>query len=466
MPTFADARAGTARADLTPDWPVMLAGFGQRTQPATTVHDPVFGKALYLEDAGERMLILTTDLLSIPLQIGRPVAAGIAAGTGLAVRQICICASHTHSAPNPGYAGDGAIGIERYEAHLIQALTALGIAAVRAARPARLRRGVGEADIFYNRRTHGRPNRVDRRVPVLVADDAATGMPHAVLFGAGCHPTVLGWDNMAISADFTGCAQAAIERELPGATALFFNTAQGNIIPITSPRYDALDPRGYCGGNWATALGLGEMLAAAVLRTAAAAAATPPALASRRRDLALLPFFGRMDHATAEAELAGHRAVIAAELGTDFETAHPAGQLWSHASARVIEEAMAEPRMRRLMIACCYSRALIARLRMPTAPPPFEVPVQVLRLAGFTFLALPGEVLTESGTAWSALADGDDAFVIAMANSHHRYLPGRVHFDEPDATNRYETASAGLEPAAMDRLYAAAADMLAGMPAD
>ena len=95
MPTFADARAGTARADLTPDWPVMLAGFGQRTQPATTVHDSVFGKALYLEDAGERMLILTTDLLSIPFQVGRTVAAGITAGTGLAVRQICICASHT-----------------------------------------------------------------------------------------------------------------------------------------------------------------------------------------------------------------------------------------------------------------------------------------------------------------------------------------------------------------------------------
>lgn len=456
--------AGTARADLSPDWPVMLAGFGQRTRPATEVHDPVLGKALYLEDSVERTLIVTTDLLSIPFQVGQAAAAGIAAATGLQVRQICLCASHTHSAPNPGYAGDGAIGIERYEAFLIQALIGLGTAAVQGARPCRLRRAVGEADIFYNRRTHGRPNRADRRVPVLIADDAATGQPTAVLFGAGCHPTVLGWDNMAISADFTGCAQAAIERELPGAIALFFNTAQGNIIPITSPRFDALDPRGYCCGNFATALGLGEMLAAAVLRAAAAATPAAPALATRRRDLALLPFFGRMDHPTAEAALARHRGTIAEELGADFETAFPAGQLWSDTSARVIGEAMDEPRMRRLMIACCYYRALIARLRMPAAPQPFQVPVQVLRLAGFTFLALPGEVLTESGGEWSDLA-GADAFIIAMANSHHRYLPGRIHFDEPDATNRYETASAGLEAAAMDRLYAAAADILGEMQA-
>lgn len=457
--------AGTARVDITPDWPVMLAGFGQRTEPATDAHDPVFGKALYLENNGERMLIITTDLLSIPRQVGEGVAAGVGATTGLAARQICVCASHTHSAPTPGYLGDGAIGVERYEAFLILALTGLGIAAVQATRPCRLRSGIGESDIFYNRRTHGSPNRVDRRVPVVVVDDAATGRPYAVLFGAGCHPTVLGWDNMRISADFTGCAQAAIERALPDATALFFNTAQGNIIPITSPRFDALDPRGYCGGNWATALGLGEMLAAAVLRAAAAAAPVDAALASRRRDLALLPYFYRMDHATAETELALHRGVIAEELGDDFETACPAGQLWSHASRRVIAEMMDEARMRRLMIACCYSRALIARLRMPAEPPPFQVPVQVLRLAGFTFLTLPGEVLTESGTEWSALAGDEHAFVIALANSHHRYLPGRVHFDETDAVNRYETASAGLEAAAMDRCYGAAAEMLAEITA-
>jgi len=451
--------AGTARTDLTPDWPVMLAGFGQRTEPATAVHDIIQGKALYLQNAGERMLVITTDLLSIPRQVGQPVAAAVAAATGMAVRQIMLCASHTHSAPNPGYAGDDAIGVERFEAALVAKLTALGIAAVAAGRPARLRSAIGEADIFFNRRSHEIPNRVDRRVPVVLAE-AADGAPIAVLFGAACHPTVMGWDNMQISADFTGQAQAAIERALPGATALFMNLAQGNIIPITSPRFDALDPRGYCGGTWAMAADLGERLASAVLAAVSRAAAVEPGLAANRTDLSLLPFHAHLDHATAADQLAGHTAIIAEELGADFETRLPWNHLWSHASRRVIDTAMDEPRMRRLMIACCYYRALLARLRMPEHAAPVPVPVQLLHLAGLKLLALPGEILVETGAEWAQIAGGERAFIVSCANSHSRYIPGSVHFNEPNAANRYETASAGLEATAMDAILAAATRMM------
>jgi hypothetical protein len=450
-------RAGTARVDLTPDWPVMLAGFGQRTEPATTVHDPVQGKALYLEEDGERLVIVTTDLLSIPSQVGTPVAEAIAAATGMAVRQIMLCASHTHSAPNPGYAGDGAIGVERYQAYLIERLTALGIAAAAGARPARLRAAIGSADIFYNRRAVS-AERIDPRVPVVVAE-TPQGAPLAVLFGAACHPTVMGWDNMAISADFTGVAQAAVERSLPGATAMFMNLAQGNIITITSPRFDALDPRGYCGGTWDMAGRLGERLAASVLAGIAAATPVEAGLGSHRTELALLPYFGHVGHAEAATRLAEQTALIAAELGDDFETRFPWNHLWSHASRRVIEEAMDEPRMRRLMIACCYYRAYLARLRVPEAPLRLPAPVQMLRFAGLTVLALPGEVLVETGEAWTRDA-GEGALIVACANAHYRYLPGRIHFDEPDAVNRYETASAGLEAAAMDKMFEAARVML------
>ena len=456
-----DMLAGCARVDITPSWPVMLAGFGQRTEPAVAAHDPVQGKALYLAEGSEQLLIITTDLSNIPRQVGSPVAAAIAAATGLAVRQICVCASHTHSAPNPAYADDGAIGVERDQAFLVEALVAVGIAAVRAARPARIRSGVGAADIFFNRRTNGMPNRVDRRVPVLLAEDARSGEIFAVLFGAGCHPTVMGWDNMQISADFAGCAQTAIEHALPGATALFINLAQGNIIPVTSPRFDALDPRGYCGGTWAMAQSLGDTLADEVLRVCRSAAPVRAlGLDARRTDLALMPYFGHLSHAEAETELARNRAIIATELGDDFDRRFPPGHLWSHASRHVIAEAMEEPRMRRLMIACCYYRAQIARLRMPAQAAPLEAPVQLLRVAGFIFLALPGEILVESGEEWSRLAGGDQAFIIAIANSHFRYIPGTSHFNEVNALNRYETASAGLEGAALDQIFATAAAML------
>jgi hypothetical protein len=453
-------RAGVARIDLTPDWPVMLAGFGQRTAPAMRAHDPVRGKALYLEEGGERLLVVTADLLCIPGQVGQPVAEAIAAATGMAVRQVMLCASHTHSAPNPSYANDGAIGVERFAAWVVERLVALGIAAARSARPAQLRAGLGAADIFFNRRNPATPNRVDRRVPVVVAE-AADGAILGVLFGAACHPTVLGWDNMEMSADFTGAAQDAVEAALPGAVALFMNLAQGNIIPITAPRFDALDPRGYCGGSWAMADELGRRLAGSVLASVAAATPVGAGPAARRTDLQLFPYFAAIGHDEAAALLAEQKALIAAELGADFESRFPPGHLWSHASRRVIAEAMDEPRMRRLMIACCYYRAFLTRLGMPARAEPVAAPVQVARLGGFTLLALPGEVLVETGEEWAGVAGGAHAFIVACANAHHRYLPGRFHFDEPDAANRYETASAGLEIDAMDRMFDAARRMLA-----
>ena len=63
---MATSRAGTARVDITPDWPVMMAGFGQRTQPSQGVLDRIFVKALFLDDGENRLLLITADLISTP----------------------------------------------------------------------------------------------------------------------------------------------------------------------------------------------------------------------------------------------------------------------------------------------------------------------------------------------------------------------------------------------------------------
>ncbi len=324
------AIAGTARIDITPDWPVMLAGFGQRTSPGTGIHDRIFAKALYLSNGEDRLLIITTDLLCIPAPLARAVIAALGPLTGLAQDQICLCASHTHSAPLPVDAGDGAIGIARYAPFLRGALVDVGAAAIAAARQSRLRSGVGEVDLFLNRRTRGNPNIVDPRVAVLAVDDAASGAPVAVLFGVGCHPVTMGWDNMQISADFPGCAQHAIEAALPGVNALFFNTTEGNVIPRTSPNLDALDPRGYCGGGFENSVRIGEAIAGEVLRTRDA---SPPrevlSLHSQRSELQIMPNNGGLDAVAAANRLTEVRATLREFLGSDFEASVAPAQLWS-----------------------------------------------------------------------------------------------------------------------------------------
>jgi hypothetical protein len=456
--------AGTARSNITPDWPVMLAGFGQRTTPSSGINDPIFAKALYLVSGANALLIVTADLLCIPAPLGRAVISAVAAQTGLAPEQVCVCASHTHSAPMPVDAHDGATGIERYAVFVERSLIDVAVAARAAARPCRLRSGVGHTDVFLNRRTRGNPNVVDPRVAVLAVDAAETGAPIAVLFGVGCHPVTMGWDNMRISGDFPGHAQQRIEAALPGVNALFFNTTEGNVIPRTSPNLDALDPRGYCGGGYADTVAIGAAIAAEVLRVRDESPTVDRlALDARRSDLRILPNNAALDAPTAAARLAEARGTLQEFLGVDFEAAVPPSRLWSAASQRVIDADLSEADMRRLMIACCFYLGLRQRLERGASPRPVEVPVQVMRINDFELLALPGEVLVEVGQEWSRRAGSTTAFIVGLANAHLRYLPSAAHFDEAQASVRYETVTAGLEPNGVEQALDAAVQLRSAM---
>ncbi|MBX3705528.1 MAG: hypothetical protein KF911_02760 [Pseudomonadales bacterium] len=460
-------RAGTARRDTTPAWPVLQGGYGQRQTPSTGVLDRIFTKALYLEYGDDldrtagRILLITADLICIPEPLGERVRDGIAVRTGLDPAQICICASHTHSAPVPWDPGGTAPGIAAWIPALIEAMIDAGSAAMRDIQAVRMRTGIGRFDLLCNRWTRGRPNTVDPRVPVVVLDRAVDGQPAAVLFGAGCHPVTLGWDSLGISGDFPGRAQARIERTLGVPCALFFNTTEGDVIPATSQNRDALDPRGYCGGTTADTDIMAEALAGTVCSVVRdAAPATHPFTAAAMTRIEVRAAGGELDDVSAQARLQAARRVLAGALGDDFETRIAPGALWAAASAAVIAADLGEPAMRQLMIACCHYLGLIGR-RAGHVPRTIELPVQTLIIGPFVFAALPGEVLVEVGTAWRRQTDSDAAFVIALANAHYRYLPLAARFAVPDAAEHYETVTAGLERNAVDRALVAAHGLLA-----
>lgn len=462
--------AAAASIDITPTWPVMQGGFGQRTTPSEGVLDPVHAKALYVAGSGPAMdavLIITADLICIPRPLAVPVVAEIAQATGLAPRQVCLCASHTHSGPLPWDAG-GAPGVAQYSAFLRTALVDVALRAFRSARPARVGSGVGQLDIFLNRRTRGTPNIVDERVAVLRVQAVEDGADIAVLFGVGCHPVTLGWDNPLISGDFPGAAQRIIEGALAGApdgtsegvVALFFNSTEGNVVPVTSPNRDALDPRGYHGGTPADVETIGRAVADEVLRVLPGIPLSGTVhVGAAREELALPARNAAFDEAGARERLARADAVLAAELGADF-AARANGYLWALASRHVLAHDSSEDDMRRLMIACCEHLGLSARVAHGKALPPAQVPVQVLRIHDLELLALPGEVLVEVGQAWSRAAGHGKAFVVGLANAHLRYLPAAAHFAEPEAGVRYETVTAGLEAGGVEVALAAAANML------
>lgn len=222
--------------------------------------------------------------------------------------------------------------------------------------------GVGHVDVFFNRRTRGNPNLVDPRVGVLDVRAIGERRPHTVVFGVGCHPVTLGWDNQMISGDFPGVAQRLVEADAGIDTAMFFNTTEANVIPVTSPDSDALDPRGYCGGSPNDATTIGRAIADEVIRVIGTVTTSPEVpLGSARRELQLQPRNAVFDLTTAQERLAAATAVLAAELGDDFE-ARSGGYLWALASRHVVDTDCSEDAMRSIMIACCEYLGLSTRV--------------------------------------------------------------------------------------------------------
>src|SRR5437763_4161844 len=104
-------------------------------------------------------------------------------------------------------------------------------AALKDLAPAKLHLGEGRATFAVNRRNNpeakvpellarGEPLQgpVDHSVPVLTVTRPG-GKRVAVLFGYACHPTTLNFNKWC--GDYPGFAQLALEKDHPGAQAMF-----------------------------------------------------------------------------------------------------------------------------------------------------------------------------------------------------------------------------------------------------
>jgi len=458
---------GVAAVDITPSYPVMLGGFGQRITPSESVHDAIETVALCIGEDNP-LLVITADLIAMAAPVTKEVVEQIHLATGIDSSRILLAASHTHSAPVPHDPSGSAIGVQQFSEQLTNALVTVGIEAFHSRRPARVVSGYGDARIGFNRWKPDDGTEVDTRIPVLLAIDSQTDSPFAVLFGSGCHPTTMGWDNPEVSADYPGEAKRFIRKAMPGVTPLFINTTEGDVVPATSPRRDALDPRGYCNSSFKDTQKIGAQLAEAVIGIMTDLSEHPSAvddglLGMQSSTLELLPNNGGLDESAAEIRLAKSIADLKEFLGADFEKTVPMSQLWAAASRVVISLDMSESEMRRIMIACCYYLGLTARKARPTPSTPINFPIQVLVIDTLKFLAMPGEVLVALGRRWSELIQSDRAFVIGLANTSYRYLPMREHFEEVGGDERYETVTAGVAPGEIDRVLEYGSKILAGI---
>ncbi len=233
--------AGIAKKVITPADPAWLNGYAspQRFSPAAGIDHDLWAKAIVLEDANKkRVIIVTTDVLGLSHEISEDIAKKVREKYGIERSQLMLNSSHTHSGPmiwpSAGmfdYDTKNMIVVAGYAQKLTSDILEIIDNAIASLHPAKVSSGNGTAGFAKNRRDPKisiRP--VDYDVPVLTISDMQNKL-EAVLFGYACHNTTLGGDHMNINGDYAGYAQIELENQYPGVTALFFQGCGGDINP-------------------------------------------------------------------------------------------------------------------------------------------------------------------------------------------------------------------------------------------
>src|SRR5258706_14631555 len=93
-------KAGVASIVITPQEPMWMAGYGNRTKPSEGVLQDLHAKALVLDDgSGAKTVLVTSDLLGFIKEVSDPIANRVREKYGIPRERLALTASHTHSGP-------------------------------------------------------------------------------------------------------------------------------------------------------------------------------------------------------------------------------------------------------------------------------------------------------------------------------------------------------------------------------
>ena len=233
---------GVARIDLTPELPIQLAGYQQRTIEATRVEAPLHVRALAIgADADGPVVLVAAEVIAVSDTLSDSVAAAVRAKHPAITRErVAVCATHQHNGPaiagtipfmfSRDLPAEVAGRLEKFTAMLREKMIAAALAALADRKPAGLSWAQGTAGFAVNRRKivggkhagyASEPGGVvDHALPVLRAVDAASGEVRAVLVNYACHCTTLKGGENFVHADWAGDAATRLEVEHAGAVAL------------------------------------------------------------------------------------------------------------------------------------------------------------------------------------------------------------------------------------------------------
>jgi neutral ceramidase len=374
-------KGGTAKVDITPPIGAWLSGYGSRNKPSEGILDPLYAKALVLDDGQCKIAIVSADLLWVPLKMTNEIRQQVQEKLGIPHQNVMICGTHTHFAPKidriaKNWPDAAAAQIdESYVQILKKKIFDSIMLADKNCRQLNLSVGKGQiSEIVYNRRTR-KPDGtvamtfnlppaspdltfgpVDPELCLLRVDDPNGALVAAVVNYA-CHP--VSGDPIRdkfyyISADYPAYTAQVVE-QAEGGNCIFLLGTAGNINPV---RLNRTHPR----------MQTGKALGGAALRCLQFTQPCVDVKISALKQSVSLPL---------KKDLPPERKL---NVGKDAETR--------------------------------------------------DTEVQVLKIGDVYIVGLPGEILVEIGLEIKAKAGIENLFVVSLANDAIGYVCPRAAYKE------------------------------------
>ena len=361
-------RAGFGKWELTPPMGVELAGYGYYLgRCAESVRDPLFARALMLEEGDMRALILSCDLLGL----SREVCAGVFAHAktlGIPSENVLIVSIHTHTGPTIKYHEGCGFVNDAYVATVAPLICKAIDAALADLDEVTALSSVFlpfEGDHIYNRTIQNGP--VDRYVRGF--EITRQNQPQIAVVSAACHGVFRGRIT-AVSADFAGEICRLLDAK--GMQSIYLNGLCGDIDP--SQQDDAL---------------LDSFAALVVDRFGGEKKALPLTLSG-----GLFPFTLKLTPVTLD-DIHQAAALAVQRAGGENEPAARVALTW--------EKEMLEK----------FDR--LSDLE--------EITIKYLLLGGVVVMALPFEGFTQIGMDIRRLCGREDSLILGCAEELLGYLP-------------------------------------------
>ena len=282
-----DLRAGVARVAVTPaadEFPYANKG----DHDFVGVHDPVYARAMLLDDGQRQVAIVLIEVTKIPAPV--ELKASIAKELHVPEANVMLAATHTHIVPLFSFHSDTPSAAEARE---IERLNSGALQAVRQAhsqmQPARIAFARGEGWINVNNGERTGAKSPDPRGPSdktldVVRVDSVGGRPIALLVNYASHAEVMFRSitkdgGFEVSGDLPGAVSAILESQ-PAAAPVVLYTAAAEADQLTI--FKSLQPPGRLpsadegAGGWALLDVQARRLAGSVMDLVAA---MPPGVA-------------------------------------------------------------------------------------------------------------------------------------------------------------------------------------------